>query len=259
MSPKNENKSDIKLPKHIAIIPDGMRRWAKERGVPTIEGHIKGAEASVNVVRAAKDLNIHTITAWGLSTENWNRSKEEVKHLMRIFDKTIKDNFDEMQKEGVRFVHLGRKDRIPQFIVDTINNTENATKENKKHVFNFAIDYGGHDELLRAFEKAHKDIQNGKITREKLWEVTSKYSGKFPIYYFSEYLDTGDQPHPYVDLIIRTSGEKRISGYLSWQAAYCEYYFESCHMPDFTIDRLKKAIEDYSNRERRYGGDSNKY
>ena len=244
-----------KVPNHIAIIPDGNRRWARTRGLPDLEGHRRGAKAATKLARAARDLGVHTFTLWGFSTENWNRSEAEIAYLMKIFEDFVDDNLKEAREEGVKISHLGRKERIPRSLVQKLADAEEKTKNNSKHVFNIAIDYGGQDELLLAFEKAFKDIKEGKIKPEKLHEEVGKYQGKYPYYYFKHYLDTGDQPHPYPDLLIRTSGEKRLSGFMLWQAAYSELYFEPDHFPDVTPEKLKKAILEFSRRNRRFGGD----
>lgn len=245
---------ETKVPNHIAIIPDGNRRWAKERGLPALEGHRGGAKVVTEIARAARDFGVRTLTVWGFSTENWGRSKIEINYLMKIFADLIDKNLKEAQKDGVKIVHLGRKNRIPESLAKKLAEAEEQTKNNSQHIFNIAIDYGGQDELLRAFEKALKDIESGKIKPEQLREVVGKYQNKYPYYYFKHYLDTADQPYPYPDLVIRTSGEQRLSGFLRWQTAYSELYFEPDHFPDFTPEKLKKAILEYSKRNRRFGG-----
>ena len=149
---------------------------------------------------------------------------------------------------------LGRKDRIPKRLARKLAEAEKETRNNSQHVFNIAIDYGGQDELLRAFEKAFKDIEAGEIRIEELREEVGKYQGKYPYYHFKDYLDTAGQLHPYPDLVIRTSGEQRLSGFMRWQTAYSEFYFEPDYFPDFTPEKLKKVILDYSRRNRRFGG-----
>ncbi|MBU0708151.1 di-trans,poly-cis-decaprenylcistransferase [Patescibacteria group bacterium] len=243
-----------KVPKHIAIIPDGNRRWARERGLPALEGHRRGAKVVTEIVRASRDLGIHTVTLWGFSTENWNRSDSEISFLMQIFEDLIDENLKEAKKEGVRIYHLGRKDRITPKLRRKIERAVEETQDNTRHVFNFGLDYGGHDELLRAIGKALGDVQRGEITVNDLCEVVGKYSGKYPYYLFKNYLDTKGQPYPYPDLVIRTSGEQRTSGFLTWQVAYAEYRWETDHFPDFSPEKLKQAILDFSRRRRRFGG-----
>lgn len=237
--PKIILPKDTKVPDHLAIIPDGNRRWARARGLPTLMGHKKGFDRAVEVSRAARDLGIHTMTIWGFSTENWDRSKKEIGYLMRLYRKLIDNYLAEADKDGVRLVHIGRKDRLPKSLLERIAYMEEKTKDNKKHLINIAIDYGGQDDIIRATQKMIGDkVRPEKVNKEL----------------FEKYLDTHNQPYPYVDLIIRTSGEQRTSGLLLWQAAYTETYWEDCHFPDFSPDRLKEAILDYSRRRRRFGG-----
>ncbi len=227
------------VPDHIAIIPDGNRRWARAQGLPTLQGHRKGFDRAVEVSRAARNAGIHTVTLWGFSTENWDRSKEEVNYLMKLYEKLIDDYLREAKKDDVKIVHLGRKDRISKTLLAKIVKAEKETDNNSKYVMNIAIDYGGQDEILRGVQK----IISAGVPADK---VDKKL--------FESYLDTAGQPYPYVDLIIRTSGEQRISGFLAWQACYAEYYWEDGHFPDFTPEKLKAAILDYSRRRRRFGG-----
>jgi undecaprenyl diphosphate synthase len=228
-----------KVPDHLGIIPDGNRRWARARGLYTLEGHRRGFERAVELSRAARDLGIHTVTLWGFSTENWDRSKKEIDYLMRLYERLIDDYLKEAQKDGVRIIHLGRKDRIPKFLLKKITFAEESTKENKKYIMNIAIDHGGQDDIVRAL----KEIVKGGIKPE---EISKEL--------FEKYLDTKDQKYPYLDLIVRSSGEQRTSGFLLWQSAYAETYWLDCHFPDFTPDRLKEIILDYSRRRRRFGG-----
>lgn len=228
-----------KVPDHLGIIPDGNRRWARARGLYTLEGHRRGFERAVELSRAARDLGIHTVTLWGFSTENWDRSKKEINYLMRLYEKLIDDYLKEAQKDGIRIIHLGRKDRIPKFLLKKITFAEKSTKENKKYIMNIAIDYGGQDDILRATKEIVKEgVKPEQISKEL----------------FEKYLDTKDQPYPYLDLIVRSSGEQRTSGFLLWQSAYAETYWLDCHFPDFTPERLKEILLDYSRRRRRFGG-----
>lgn len=228
-----------KVPDHLGIIPDGNRRWARARGLYTLEGHRRGFERAVELSRAARDLGIHTVTLYGFSTENWDRSKKEIDYLMRLYERLIDDYLKEAKKDGVRIIHLGRKDRIPKFLLKKITFAEESTKENKKYIMNIAIDYGGQDDIVRALKEIVKDgIKPEQISKEL----------------FEKYLDTKDQKYPYLDLIVRSSGEQRTSGFLLWQSAYAETYWLDCHFPDFTPDRLKEIILDYSRRRRRFGG-----
>jgi len=242
------------FPKHVAIIPDGNRRWAKEKGLPLFEGHRKGAAIFVDVARAARNLGIHTLTIWGFSTENWSRSKKEINNLMKLYEKMVDKNLKEAKKEKTRIYHLGRKDRLPLPLLKKLVRAEKETKGNQQYVLNLAIDYGGQDEIIRAVLAIIKDVEHNKISPQDIYQEVKQYQNKYPYYRFKNYLDTKSQPYPYPDLLIRTSGEKRISGYLLWQAAYSELYFESKHFPDFTPTVFKKALQEYSKRKRRFGG-----
>lgn len=232
------NTKGIQVPNHIAVIPDGNRRWARARGLYTLQGHKKGFDNAVKLCRAARHMGIHTVTLWGFSTENWDRSEKEVSYLMRLYEKLVKDFLKEAKKESVKIVHLGRKDRLPQSLIAKIQTAEEQTKDNNKHIVNIALDYGGHDEILRAAKRIVAD----KIAPDKIDEKL-----------FAQYLDTHNQPYPNIDLLIRTSGEQRTSGLLPWQTAYAETYWETDHFPDFTPDKLWSAILDYSRRRRRFG------
>jgi undecaprenyl diphosphate synthase len=228
-----------KIPDHIALILDGNRRWARARGLHTLQGHKAGFEAGRAVAKAARQFGIHTFTVWGFSTENWDREPRELKYLMTLFKRFVKEVKDEAKDDGVRFIHLGRKDRLPKDLVKLIRETEEETRQNKKHVLNVALDYGGRDEILRAVKQiVDEGISSDKITEEL----------------FASYLDTGDQPYPYPDLFMRPSGEQRTSGLMPWQLEYAEYYWEQGHLPDMTPEKLRDAILDYSRRRRRFGG-----
>ncbi len=244
----------IKIPHHVAIIPDGNRRWATAHGLPSLEGHRRGFNRVVPLVKAARKLGIHTLTLWAFSTENWNRAPEEIQYLMKLYEKLIDGNLAEAKKEGARIYHLGRKDRIPLNLRSKIERAENETRGNQKYVLNIALDYGGQDEILRATEKIVAAVEAKQMTVKDLWNIDDRHPGEHPYYDFHHFLDTGYQPYPYPDLIIRTSGEQRLSGFLSWQAAYAELYFEEGHFPDFTTEKLKIALEEYARRHRRFGG-----
>ena len=231
--------SGTTIPDHIAVILDGNRRWARAKGIPTLEGHKAGFEAGMKVARAARSWGVHTFTVWGLSTENWDRSPKELAYLMKLYWRMVSQVEKEAKKDDIRFVHLGRKDRIPKSLVLYIKSLEDRTRNNKKHVFNAAIDYGSRDEIVRATQKIIKAGVKPENLDEKL---------------FASYLDTGDQPYPNADLYIRTSGEQRMSGFLMWQAAYAEFFWEVDHLPDMTPQKLRNIIIDYSRRRRRFGG-----
>lgn len=226
------------LPHHVAIIPDGNRRWAKTHHLPSFEGHRRGFNRAVEICRLGRRLGIHTMTLWGFSTENWQRSLKEISYLMKLYERMIASYLKDAHKDQVRLIHLGREDRLPQSLLAKINQAAQETSHYKRHVLNIALDYGGRDEILRAIKQA----QGLKLKAQRLTEDN-----------FNQFLDTANQPYPEPDLIIRTSGEQRISGLFLWQAAYAEYYFEPCHFPDFTPEKFKKSIEEYSQRQRRFG------
>lgn len=228
--------NSVVLPKHIVLIPDGNRRWAKEHGLTLEEGHRKGMEAIIETTRVAQNWGIKYLTIWAFSTENWNRSPAEVGYLMRLFKEFIKKLLREFLEKGVRIIHLGRKDRIPKFLRDALEEAVYKTRDNNKFFLNIALDYGGRDEIVRAVRRIIAVGKDPKAIDEKE---------------FRKFLDTNGQPEP--DLIIRTSGEQRLSGMMPFQAAYAELYFEKVYLPDFTLEHLKRAILDFSNRQRRFG------
>jgi undecaprenyl diphosphate synthase len=227
-----------KVPDHIAIIPDGNRRWARARGLHTLKGHKVGFDRAVEIGRAAREWGIHTVTLWGFSTENWDRTKKEIGYLMKLYEKLVDDYLKEARENNVKIIHLGRKDRLPKILLKKIVDAERKTRGNNKYIMNIALDYGGHDDIIRAVQGMIEDKVEAKSVNKELIE---------------KYLDTKGQPYPYVDLMIRTSGEQRTSGFLLWQSEYNEFYWENDHFPDFTPEKLKEAILDYSRRRRRFG------
>ncbi|MBI2613718.1 MAG: di-trans,poly-cis-decaprenylcistransferase [Candidatus Levybacteria bacterium] len=228
--------NSLNIPNHIAIIPDGNRRWAKEHNLPTLQGHKKGFDVAVKIGRKIRSLGVHTLTMWAFSTENWNRTKEEVSYLMKMYEIFIEKNLKEAMREKIRIIHLGRKDRISKKLLWKIQDSEEKTKNFKNYILNIALDYGGQDEVIRGIQKlSQQDINN--LTIEQ----------------FNNFLDTADQPYPNPDLIIRTSGEQRTSGLMIWQAAYSEYIFLQKHFPDIKDEDIELAIEEYSKRQRRFG------
>lgn len=224
------------LPKHIVIIPDGNRRWAKSHGLPPIEGHRRGLERAKELAKAARDLGIKFTSIWGFSTENWQRSKEEVGYLMRAFKSFLVSNLDELNKDGARLRWLGRRDRVPAWLRSEIEKAEKVTAGNTNYFINLCLDYGGRDEIVRGIKKL---IKRGLKPEEVNEEIVS------------EVLDTAGVPDP--DLLIRTSGEMRTSGMMPWQAVYAELYFAKVYFPDFTPRHLKKAVLEFARRQRRFG------
>ena len=230
-----------KVPNHVVIMPDGDRRWARARGLSVSEGHRAGIENLVKLAKTCRDWGIHTVSAWGLSTENWqDRPKDEVEFLMRGITQATDVYLHEMGEEGVRMVHLGRKDRLPDYLLKKLAYAEEQTRNNTRHVFNVGLDYNGWDEVVRATQKiVASGVKPEKIDRKLI----------------DSYMDTADQPYPYIDLYIRTSGEQRTSGFMMWQADYAEFYFEPSYFPDFSAEKLREAVLDFSRRRRRFGGD----
>lgn len=225
------------MPKHVALIPDGNRRWAKEHGLPASEGHKRGYQRIQEISEAAQELGIETMTIWGLSTENWlKRDSEEREYLFLLFMKMLRAVAREARKRNIRVRHLGRKDRLPAMLINYLKRIENSTQNNKSYQLNIALDYGGRDELVRAVKQMIDDGVPSDQIDEKL---------------FSSYLDTKDGMDP--DFIIRTSGEQRTSGLLPWQGTYAEYFFSPLYLPDFSADEFKKAINEYGLRQRRFG------
>ena len=229
------------MPKHIAIIMDGNRRWARAQGKPASFGHKAGAKTLEKIVRYANKIGLEYITVYAFSTENWKRSQEEVSTLMGILRWYLKDCVKKSMKNNVRCRVIGRKEELSPDIVQSIENLEEKTKNNTGLNFTIAINYGGRDEITRAVKKIAADVKAGKINPDDITEQT-----------ITDNLDTRELPDP--DLLIRTSGEQRLSNYLPWQLAYTEFYFTDTYWPDFSKEELIKAFEKYNKRERRFGG-----
>lgn len=228
--------TELIIPNHIAVIPDGNRRWAKERGLPTLEGHKQGFSRLKELSEVTRKAGIQTVTVWGFSTENWQRDKKEVKYLFGIFETLIKQLSRETRENEIRFRHLGRKDRLPEKIVTRLAELEKTTQKYGKYFLNLALDYGGRDEILRGVRKIIASNVAVNLVDDQ---------------FFSKQLDTAGLSDP--DLIIRTSGEQRLSGLLPWQGAYSELYFAPVHFPDFDAGQLRLALLEYSQRQRRFG------
>lgn len=230
-----------RLPKHIAIIPDGNRRWAKNQQEQSKLGHRFGANTLIETVRAAKELGIETVTFFLFSTENWNRSKEEINFLMWLLQEFLIDNREEMCEMGVKFHTIGDLTPLPKDALDQIELTKEATKHCSTINMVVALNYGARDEMRRAIAKIAADAKNGIVDPQ---DITERQ--------ISSYLDTALWGDP--DLFIRTSGEHRISNYLLWQMAYTEIYFSKVLWPDFKGENLLEAVLDFQKRERRWGG-----
>ncbi len=231
----------LNIPTHVAIIMDGNGRWAKKRLMPRNVGHAEGAKAIERTCRNADELGIKYLTVYAFSTENWKRSVEEVTGIMNIFRKYLVDSIERSNRENMRVCVIGKRDGLPDDIVEKINNLEEATKNNTGLRFNVAINYGGRDEITRAVKAIADKCNNNEFSVEDITEEL-----------ISNHLDTWDIPDP--DLLIRTSGELRTSNFLPWQLAYSEFYFTDILWPDFDKDALIEAIRYYNKRERRFGG-----
>lgn len=229
------------VPKHVAIILDGNGRWAKKRGLPRNAGHIQGSKAVEKICKEAYNMGIQYLTVYAFSTENWARPKEEVNALMKLLNSYLKDCLKTSKKNNMRVRVIGDITTLAEDLKNKITELENISKENTGLNFQVALNYGSRDEMLRAVKRIINDYDKNKLTVDEIDETC-----------FSNYLDTKGIPDP--DLLIRTSGEQRLSNYLLWQLAYTEFYFTDVLWPDFNKEELKKAIEYYNNRERRYGG-----
>lgn len=230
-----------KMPKHIAIIMDGNGRWAKKRGLPRKAGHKAGAEALEKIISAARELGLSHLTVYAFSTENWKRSQEEVDAIMNLLRQYLKNYFKKFIKDDVKMNVIGDIRRLDADIQEQILEIERLS-ENKTGLFvHIALNYGGRDELRRAMAKIAAEATEGRLSLEEITEDS-----------IGSYLDTAGTPDP--ELVIRTSGEERISNFLLWQSAYSEFYFCDTLWPDFTKADLEKAIYSYQNRERRFGG-----
>lgn len=232
--------SDLKIPTHVSIIMDGNGRWAKKRGMPRTFGHKRGAEVVMDICQDADDLGIKYLTIYAFSTENWSRPSAEVRTLMLLFGKYLKICYNKAMENNMRVRIIGDKSALSPQLQKSIRVLEEDTRKFDGFYLQIAINYGSRDEMLRAMRKMMVDYKDGKFTPEELDEAR-----------FSSYLDTADIPDP--DLMIRTSGEQRLSNYLMWQHAYSEFYFTDTAWPDFNKDELVKALEAYTRRDRRYG------
>ncbi len=237
MSP---NQDTTNIPQHIAIIMDGNGRWAKSQNKTRIEGHKKGAQQIRTVLEAADKLGVKYITLYAFSSENWNRPKAEVSALMHLLDASIKANEKDFVKNGIRFETIGDISALPDYCQKSIAHIKAATKDAKNQTLVIALNYGSRDEITRAVRSIAADAAAGKLSPAEIdWRAIAAR------------LDTAEIPDP--DLIIRTSGEERLSNYLMLQGAYAELYFTQVHWPEFGAKELEEAVAEYSKRERRYG------
>jgi undecaprenyl diphosphate synthase len=228
-------------PTHIAIIMDGNGRWAEARGLPRAAGHRAGVETLRKVVRAVGDMRIPWLTVYAFSSENWSRPKSEVSDLMGLLKLFIRRDLAELHQNGVKVHVIGRRDDLQPDIRALLEEAEALTVDNRDMNLVIAFNYGGRDEIVRAVRQAATAAREGRIREAEITAET-----------FEAFLDTAAMPDP--DLVIRTSGEQRLSNFLLWQAAYSEFVFLPCHWPDFDTRQLTEAVEIYSARDRRFGG-----
>jgi undecaprenyl diphosphate synthase len=224
------------VPRHIAIIMDGNGRWAKARGLPRTEGHRQGTENLRRIIKACVEFGVEILTIYAFSTENWRRPPLEVRMLMTILERVIDNELEELGENGVQIRHIGKPDQIAPVLLKKIKYACELTKDNRRLILNVAFNYGGRDEIVQAVRRI---IQDG-IPAEQVTEGL-----------LTSYMYTGDLPDP--DLIVRTSGELRVSNFLIWQGAYSELYVTPVYWPDFDKGELRKAIDEYNHRTRRFG------
>jgi undecaprenyl diphosphate synthase len=226
-----------KVPQHVGIIMDGNGRWAQARGLPRTAGHRAGTENLREIFRAATDFGIDVLTIYAFSTENWSRPRAEVRALMRLLNRVIENELDELVESGVRIRHVGLVDGLSPVIAERIQHAEEVSKDNDRLIVNVAFNYGGRAEIVEAVKEVIADgLSVEEVDEER----------------FGEYLSTGDLPDP--DLIIRTGGDVRLSNFLIWQSAYAELYFTPTLWPDFDREDLREALVSYQQRDRRFGG-----
>jgi len=228
-------------PQHIAIIMDGNGRWAKARGLPRVAGHRRGADAVRRIIRGAGELGVPVLTLFAFSTENWTRPADEVSDLMGLLRHYLRHELEELGRNGARLRVIGDRDRLAKDIVGDIADAEARTRSNTRIDVNICINYGSRDEILRATRNLARQVAAGEIAADRIDEAT-----------FERELLTAGVPDP--DLLIRTSGEQRISNFLLWQCAYAELVFVDTLWPDFGREHLEQAIAEFRKRERRYGG-----
>ena len=225
-----------RIPRHIAIIMDGNGRWAKKRGMPRLYGHSAGVEALRGIIKACVEFGVKYLTIYAFSTENWGRPEDEVNGLEKLFHQAFTNEFLELRKEGVRIIHLGQREGIPQDLLDEIDEAVEQSKDNDRLVLSVGLNYGSRNEIMHAVRRMIADgVKPEDVTEKSI----------------SDYLFTAGTPDP--DLVIRTSGEQRLSNFLLWQTAYSEWEFPETLWPDFNREELLKAIYEYSKRDRRFG------
>ncbi len=237
---QQELKNSGEIPVHIAIIMDGNGRWARKRGLPRAAGHKRGVDTVRDIVEACAQIGIKYLTLYTFSTENWKRPKEEVSTLMRLLLKSLKDRTDELMENDIKLTTIGDIDSLPTEVRNQLKEDIERTRNNKKMILNLALSYSGRWEILEAIKKIAESVSNNKLSLREIDEET-----------FSGFLTTQNMPDP--DLLIRTSGEFRVSNFLLWQIAYTEFYITDVNWPDFKRIHLYEAIKNFQKRERRFG------
>ena len=237
----NEINQEEKIPSHIAIIMDGNGRWAKSRSLPRIAGHHEGMKNVRKITRYADDIGVNVLTLYAFSTENWKRPKTEVEFLMSLPEQFLNSFLPELMERNIRVETIGDIDALPTGTIKALNKAIEKTKNNTGLVLNFAMNYGGRAEIVYSIQNIVKDVQEGKLSLESIDEQR-----------VNQYLMTSHLPEP--DLLVRTSGEIRLSNFMLWQLAYAEFWFTDVHWPDFNEETLAQAISVYQKRNRRYGG-----
>ena len=239
----NWGSDDQPNPLHVAIIMDGNGRWAAERRLPRVEGHRQGVEAVRRIVEASKELGVTHLTLFSFSSENWSRPQNEIHHLFGLLRRFIRRDLADLHKNGVKIHVIGSRSELDDDIVRLLDDAVELTKDNTELVLTIAFNYGARNEIARAAQRIAEDAKIGKLTPEDVTETL-----------FASYLDTEDLPDP--DLLIRTSGELRLSNFLLWQLAYAEFVFVDAYWPDFDKVLFEAAIDEYQRRNRRFGGRS---
>lgn len=227
---------NTKIPTHVAIIMDGNRRWAKKQGLSAVGGHNYVVDKIIEpIIERCGELGIEYLTLWAFSTENWNREGSEVSGIMQLFKRALMEKVETFIKKGARLKMIGDISKFNPDLQEGMKRAMKASENNNKITVTFALNYGGRDEIIRAIKKWEQDEMRGELNQDEL----------------AKYLDTSGMPDP--DLIIRTGGEQRMSGFMMWQSAYSEYYFTEILMPDLSVEKFDEAIEDFQGRQRRFG------
>ena len=231
-------------PTHVAIILDGNRRWAKERGLPQLEGHKKGFDNICDLVPYIIDKGVKVLSVYAFSTENFKRTQEEVSYLMDLFVNMFKKECNKIHKEGIKIVFSGRREPLREDVLEAMDEIVEKTKDNTKGIFNVCINYGGRQEIADGAKRLAQDVKDGKVNIDDIDDT-----------FFYKYMY---QELPPIDLLIRTSGEERLSNYMLYEMSYAEMYFPKLMFPDFNREEFEKAIDIFNTRDRRMGGNSKK-